>query len=91
MPIKVNTTKINVPLKTYEQNWKIVYIDDSGTEQILGDASNNDYNRVLNGSFNMQSLRYGIGSFSLSLLNDNGFFNSTLTKGMRIKVSHSIS
>lgn len=85
MPVISNKSNIRVPLKTYDQNWKIVYIDDKGIEQSLLTLGNSDSD-LLNGSFELKSLDVGTGTFTLSLLNDSGKFNNILKHGTKIKV-----
>jgi len=86
MPVIINKANIFVPLKKYDTNWKIVYLDSSGTEQILGDNTNSDDSRFISGSSTRKSLRYGLGNFNLLLDNERGYFNSILQKGTRIRI-----
>ena len=85
MPLIINKAKILVPLKKYDTNWKIVYVD-AGTEVVLGDNTNTDNSKFISGSSTRKSLRYGIGNFSLILDNDKGHFNNILKKGTIIRI-----
>ena len=86
MPVIINKTNIFVPLKKYDTNWRIVYLDSNNTEQVIGDNTDTDNNRVISASFTRRSLRYGLGNFNLILDNEKGFFNSILQKGTTIRI-----
>ena len=85
MPIVFNTANIQVPLSIYDISWKVVYFDASVNEQVLGDNTTTDNNRLLTASCTRMTLRFGTGSFELSLDNMNGYYNNILLKGTRIK------
>jgi len=85
MPIVINTGRINVPLRTYDKNWKVVYVDGSNNEIVLGDGTATDNNRMITATFTRKSLRYGTGFFQISLNNEGGYYNQVLTNAVEIR------
>lgn len=91
MPVTINPAFPKVPLKTYDQTWKVVYFDNNNTEVTILDSTTNDSNMILGGRFTLKSLRTGIGDFNIEALNYKGRFNTIFTNGRRIKVYGDLS
>ena len=85
MPEIKKPAKILVPLKNYDCNYKIVYVDNTNTEITIGDLTQNDYNKFLSGTFTRRSLRYGLGDFNINLSNEAGFYNTILLNATKIR------
>lgn len=69
---KTSRARIRVPLKTFNQNWKVDLGSDTVTVDLMG----------LNCT--SRSLRYGIGNFTFLLWNDKGEYNKKATIGQDV-------